>query len=121
LILFGAPIPRYRSLQGRLEFNELSRLSPVFVSAAFEAAVLPPKFIGAGPNALRQRMHIHMKPHCLMNGFSHISSTGSIAQLTSGTSAPAFPIKQQRASSLKRLRSTSSPAHGYDLASIPAE
>jgi len=76
-ILFDAPIPRYRSLQGRLKFNEFSRLSPVFVGAAFETAVLPPKFIGAGPNAVRQRIHIHMKPHCLMNGFAHISSSGS--------------------------------------------
>ena len=49
------PVPSYRGLFGYLEFNELSRLPPVFVSAALETAVLLPKFIRACPNALLQR------------------------------------------------------------------
>ena len=63
------PVQSYRALFGYLEFNELSRLPPVFVSAALETAVLLPKFIRACPNALLQRKRFQVKPHCFDGRF----------------------------------------------------
>ena len=63
------PVPRCSGLFGYLEFNELSRLPPVFVSAALETAVLLPKFIRACPNALFQRKRFQVKPHCFDGRF----------------------------------------------------
>jgi len=60
----GVPVPSRCGLFGYLEFNELSRLPPVFVGAALETAVLLPKFIRACPNALLQRKRFQVKPHC---------------------------------------------------------
>jgi hypothetical protein len=77
VLYWDASIPIYRGLRAHLEFNELSSLSPVFIRAALETAVLLPKFIGARPNALRQRKRFHVKPHYLMIGFAHISWPGS--------------------------------------------
>jgi len=62
------PVPSYRGLVGYLEFDESSRLSPVFVSAALETAVLLPKFIRACPNALLQRKRFQVTPPVLMDG-----------------------------------------------------
>jgi hypothetical protein len=67
------PVPSYRGLVGYLEFNELSRLPPVFVSAALEAAVLLPKFIRACPNALLQRKRFQVTPHCFDGRFQLVS------------------------------------------------
>jgi len=69
-VMFSAvPVPSCCGLFGYLEFNELSRLPPVFVSAALEAAVLLPKFIRACPNALLQRKRFQVKPHCVDGRF----------------------------------------------------
>ena len=67
------PVPSYRGLVGYLKFDEFPRLSPVFVSAALETAVLLPKFIRACPNALLQRKRFQVTPHCFDGRFQLVS------------------------------------------------
>jgi hypothetical protein len=80
------PVPSCRGLLGYLEFNESSRLPPVFVSAALETTVLLPKFLRACPNALSQRKHFQLKPHCFDGRFQLVllDGTGPVQGLGMG-------------------------------------
>jgi len=85
----AVPVPSRYELFRYLEFNELSSLPPVFVSAALETAVLLPKFIRACPNALLQRMRFQVKPPCFDGRFRLASAPGrAVVAKATGTGSP---------------------------------
>lgn len=66
-------VPSYNGLVGYLEFNQTSRVPPVFISATLEATVLLPKFLRACPNALFQRKRFNATPHCFDGRLQSVS------------------------------------------------